>query len=93
MVSHYKLKNKLYKLKIDVLDSFESQDSLIELLWGNILTPEGMDWLSWFLYEKDAISGKLRKDLNAWDGSKEICKDVKSLYEYLLKSNYFITIK
>jgi hypothetical protein len=63
----------------------------VSLLWEQVLTKEGIDWLDWFLYEKDYISGNLRKDLKAWDSDKkEICKDLKSLYKYLIKEKYFL---
>jgi predicted protein tyrosine phosphatase len=63
----------------------------VSLLWKQVLTKEGIDWLDWFLYEKDYISGNLRKDLKAWDSDKkEICKDLKSLYKYLIKEKYFL---
>jgi predicted protein tyrosine phosphatase len=63
----------------------------VSLLWKQVLTKEGIDWLDWFLYEKDYISGNLRKDLKAWGSDKkEICKDLKSLYKYLIKEKYFL---
>jgi predicted protein tyrosine phosphatase len=63
----------------------------VSLLWKQVLTKEGIDWLDWFLYEKDYINGNLRKDLKAWDSDKkEICKDLKSLYKYLIKEKYFL---
>jgi len=54
------------------------------------LTEEGYDWLGWYLYEKDGISGKPRKDFQAWDHEeKEICKDLKGLWKYLKDYSYF----
>jgi len=91
MIKHTKRLRKLYELKVDLVDAFEEYDQVINLLWENILTEYGMDWLSWYLYEKDGISGNPRKDLKATDKNKEICKDIKGLYKYLSKNKYFKT--
>ena len=91
MIKHTKRLRKLYELKVDLVDAFEEYDQVINLLWENILTEYGMDWLSWYLYEKDGISGSPRADLKGYDNNKEICKDIKGLYKYLSKNKYFKT--
>ena len=88
---HHKRIHSLYNLKVDVLDTFDELEKVVEMLWGEILTEEGADWLSWFLYEKDYVSGNLREDLDAWDGEKKICNDIQGLYKYLVESGYFRT--
>jgi hypothetical protein len=88
-VEHHKRLHSLYDLKVDLLDTFDELERVVEILWGEILTDEGADWLSWFLYEKDYVSGNLREDLDAWDGEKKICNDLEGLYQYLSESNYF----
>jgi len=89
-IAHHKRIQALYQLKVNVIDAFDEQEKAIGLLWQEVLTVEGFDWLSWFLYEKDGISGKPRKDLQAWDQDKnEICKSLKGLYDYLVKEKYF----
>ena len=94
MIKHTKRLRKLYELKVDLVDAFEEYDQVINLLWENILTEYGMDWLSWYLYEKDGISGKPRKDIQAWDeGGKEICKNLKNLHSFLVENSYFRTLK
>ena len=88
---HSKRLSELYKLRVDVLELCDELQTAISLLWDEILTVEGADWLSWFLYEKNYIGGELREDLTAWDeNKKEICKDLPGLYEYLKESKYFI---
>ena len=90
-IAHHKRILALSKLKVDLIETFDEQDKAIQLLWKEVLTEYGYDWLSWYLYEKDFISGKLRKDLKAWDSDKkEICKDLKGLWEYLTKEGYFV---
>jgi alpha-amylase/alpha-mannosidase (GH57 family) len=90
MVKHEEKIDAAYKLKIDLIDFCDDQNKLINTLWGHILTVEGLDWFSWFMYEKDYISGKIKKHLTAKDESgKEICKDLKGLHEYLVTQMYF----
>ena len=92
MIKHNEFLDKCYDLKIDILEACEDQESAITKLWEEVLTIEGADWLWWYLYEKDGIKGKPRKDMKAWDDEKkEICKDIKSLWKYLTKSKYFKT--
>ena len=87
---HSKRLSELYNLRVDVLELCDELQTAITLLWEEIHTVEGADWLSWFLYEKNYIGGELRQDLTAWDSDKkEICKDLKGLYDYLKESNYF----
>ena len=88
-IVHSQKMDKLYKLNIDLIEAFDEQEKVIDLLWKQVLTADGDDWLSWYLYEKDGISGNPRKDLDAHDGDVEICKDVKGLYDYLSKNKYF----
>jgi len=89
-VAHHKKIQALCRLKVDLIEAFDEQDKAIQLLWQEVLTEHGYDWLSWYLYEKDGISGKPRAHLTAWDEEKnEICKDLKGLWEYLTKEKYF----
>lgn len=90
MVKH---NNKLRRLnsefKLDMVEMFEEHNTLIEMLWNEVLTDNGLDWVSWYLYDKDGISGKLRGDINAYDGGVEICRDLRGLYNYLWDNKYF----
>ena len=88
-IAHSQKIDKLYKLNIDLLEAFDEQEKVIDLLWKQVLTADGDEWLGWYLYEKDGISGKPKKDFKAHDGDVEICKDVKGLYDYLSKQKYF----
>jgi hypothetical protein len=91
-IAHNKKVRALYNLKVDLIETFEEQESAIQMLWQSVLTEYGYDWLTWYLYEKDGISGKPRKDLDAHDeDDAEICKNLKDLYKYLSKNNYFKT--
>ncbi len=90
MVNCSKKNRSAHSLGIELTEYSENYNTLIDLLWSEILTEEGLDWLNWFLYEKGGIDGNLRDDINAWDENKiQICYDLKSLYDYLRKSEYF----
>ncbi len=92
MVLHNEKMNKSYKNNIDLYDFMNTNNRVIHLLWTELLTSEGIDWLEWFLYEKNYLDDGIgRKDLKAYDNGKEICKDLKGLYKYLTKYNYFKT--
>lgn len=91
-IAHHKKIMDLCKLGVDLIETLEEQSKTIELLWQEVLTEFGYDWLCWYLYEKSGISGEPRVDLQAWDDEKnEICKDVRGLWEYLIKEEYFIS--
>ena len=88
-IAHSQNIDKLYNMGINLIEAFDEQEKVIDALWKQVLTENGKDWLSWYLYEKDGINGKPNKDLKAHDGDVEICKDIKGLYEYLSKNKYF----
>ena len=88
-IAHEKKIYDAYKLKIDLIETFDEQEKVIDALWKQVLTTNGDDWVRWYLYEKNGISGKPKKDFKAHDGDVEICKDVKGLYDYLSKNKYF----
>ena len=88
-IAHSKKLDKLHDLGIEFIELFSQTDTIIHLLWGQILTEHGEDWLSWYLYEKDGISGKPKKDIKANDKGNEICKDLRETYNYLIKNKYF----
>ena len=90
-IAHHKKIQALYRLKVDLIEAFDEQGKANQLLWQEVLTEFGYDWLSWYLYEKDGISGNPRGHLKAWDKEKkEICKSIRSLWEYLIKEEYFV---
>ena len=88
-IAHSQNINKLYDMGINLIEAFDEQEKVIDALWKKVLTANGDEWLGWYLYEKDGISGKPKKNMKAHDGDVEICKDIKGLYEYLSKQKYF----
>lgn len=89
MVSHNKRTDDLNKLGIDSYAVFPDMDLILDCLWAEILTRDGKEWFDWFMYDKGYYCGTLREDLKAWDGKKEICKDLKGLHKYLTANGYF----
>lgn len=90
MREHNKNLSAAHTIGIDLYDICEPQEKLVNSLWNIILTDYGLDWFNWFMYEKNYIQdGVGRPDLTAHDGDTPICEDLKGLYEYLVKNNYF----
>jgi hypothetical protein len=95
MIEHHNKVTAAYKLNIDLIEFSDTQEKLLSMLWDQILTDKGKDWLDWFMYEKDYIEdGKGRKEMEAWDDDgHEICKDLKGLHTYLTTQKYFKCLK
>lgn len=80
----------LHKLNVDLYDFMDDSAWISQHLWATVLTKEGEDWFSWFMYEKSYLYN-MDKDMKAHDNGKEICKNLEGLYEYLVNNNYFNT--
>jgi hypothetical protein len=84
-----------YELGIDLIEFSEGYSVVINYLWGQILTVEGLDWFDWFMYEKNYLQdGKGNPEMQAFSKTNdeeqvEICKDLEGLYNYLIENNYF----
>lgn len=76
----HKQNDTAYKLGIDILnyDNDYYKDVTYPLLI-EVFTEEGLDWITWYLYERVSHTGK---DLEAFDkeGNK-ICHNIPSLYD------------
>ena len=73
-------KDKLYTLGIDILSFDEDYyRQVIRPLMVEAFKEEGVDWIDWYLYERESISGST---LKAFDREgNEICFDIPSLYD------------
>jgi len=91
MIVHNKQVDKAYALNIDLIEFCEKQNEVVHLLWNHILTTEGLDWLNWFMYEKNYIyDGKGRSEMTAEDSDgTPICRTLKELYDYINTNKYF----
>ena len=56
----------------------EISTQIADLLWKEIYSEEGIDWINWFMYENDFGN----RGLEAFDSDENlICQDVDSLYD------------
>ena len=87
--------DKTYDIGIDLLEFVEDYNNAIHFLWSQVLTTDGLDWVNWFMYEKnyiqDGIGNPKMQAYSKTDNGEEveICKDLEGLYEYLIENNYF----
>lgn len=86
---HYQKEQTLYELGVNITEINESLVGAISMLWSEVLTESGDDWVSWWLYDKYAISGVPDENIKAWDGETEIINSLEDLYEYLVSNSYF----
>ncbi len=71
---------ELYQMKVDLIEFVNPYHSIIETLIREIYGGEGIDWFSWFCYERDFGD----KEVGAWDeDGNPICYDIESLWNYL----------
>ena len=68
----------LYELDIDLINYSDDHNSVINILLEVYYGKEGVDWISWYLWERDPVGTIDQATTN--DG-KPICYDVKSLWE------------
>lgn len=80
-VAHNKTIDELYKLKIDLSETFDTLGRANDLLWTEVLTENGDYHLCYYLYEMNGMYGT--PDLN------EEYKDIKELYDYLIENKGF----
>jgi len=74
--------HELYKHGVDLLafnDDYYGE--VVHPLMLEAFGKEGVDWIDWYIYEKDG-----REDMKAWDKEgNEICHDIESLYNTITK--------
>ena len=76
------LTDQLYKLKVDLIDFTDPYHGIIYQLMQEVYDENGVDWWSWFCYEKDFGRG----EVEAWDkDGNKICYDIESLHSMLEK--------
>lgn len=100
MVQNSAKLDRSYENGVDLIEFTEGYNVVINYLWGNLLTAEGLDWFDWFMYEKNYLQdGQGNPEMQAFHKtydplineqiSIEICKDLEGLYDYLIENNYF----
>lgn len=67
------------KLGIDLITYEEEYSEVIHLLLSAYYGEVGRDWIDWYLYERDSLSGEINQ---AWDqDNNPICYDIPSLWK------------
>ena len=90
----------VYSSGIDLVDFVDGYMKANRLLWKELLTDSGLEWLEWFLYEKGYIDDeKGDPELSAYARTfdpitkepidTEIMQDLNKVYEYFIDNNYF----
>jgi len=75
------LNHKLYELGVDLIEYSEPYDKIWSLLLKAYYGKIGEDWISWFIFERDSVSGEPNQ---AWDENDEpICYDIPSLWKHV----------
>ncbi len=74
---------KFYDLGLDMTNVVDEYNKIISTLLSAHYSDEGSEWIDWFLYERESMSGEI---LTATDkDGNNICYDMKSLWEYVEK--------
>lgn len=94
MVQNSSRLDRSHENGVDLIDFTEGYNIVINYLWAELLTIDGLDWFDWFMYEKnylqDGIGNPEMQAFSTIDGEKvEICTDIEGLYNYLKENNYF----
>ena len=77
---HTERYNRLYSLGIDINEIYESLELIQDILFKQIYTEEGLEWLYWFIYDNEYGT----KGLEAFDENKNpICYSELSTWAYL----------
>lgn len=75
--------NKLYDLNVDLIDFCDCFYELENMLFKEIYGEKGLDWISWYLCERDNNGDKYQA---TDENNKPICYSNKSLWEFLEKN-------
>ena len=94
MVQNSAKLDRSYENGIDLIDFTEGYSIVINYLWGQVLTTDGLDWFDWFMYEKNYLQDGIgNPEMTAYSTDSgeqvEIIKDLEGLYEYLIENKYF----
>ena len=73
---YYKFGVDLYESKFPIGIPVEN---MVHLFFMSIYNEDGLDWITWFMYENEFGEAKL----DARDGDKLICQTVDDLYDYI----------
>lgn len=84
--SAFKRTGDLNDAGVNLLDYDEKFYNIINDLLEESFGQEGKDWIEWYLYDKPSIlSGEPHKAFDK--NGKEICHDIKSLWDTVISPN------
>lgn len=75
-----RVNHELYKLGVDVGEVTDPYHAIINELFHEVWSKEGVDWLEWFMWESDF--GHNNCNAHEADGTP-ICYDFESTWNYL----------
>lgn len=76
--SNHKRVSSIYSLGVNLVNISDDLHTVISHLFGEYYGKEGLDWIDWFLYEKDF--GR-REDITAKDAEgNETCRNIYELW-------------
>lgn len=78
--NHNNKVSELYKYNVDLIEFDNELQTVISLLFKEILNEFQIDMLEWYLYEKNGDP-----EMKAWEDNKEILRNDNELYNYLFK--------
>lgn len=81
--SYNKVVDDVGEYGINLIDFSNDLMNSIDILLKEFYGADGLEWIYWFIYEKDG-----RDTMKAWDeNGLEICRTIEELYDYLNRIN------
>lgn len=80
-------RDKLYQLKIDILEAAPQFGELEQLLTETLLTNEGAEWYYWYMYERPTLDPEQTQAWNE-DGTPIKLDNDEDFWDFLVKQNY-----
>lgn len=72
---------KAYKINVDLIDYNDDFYNIITTLIDELFTEESVDWIDWYMFEKDFGRDK---NMEAWDENRNpICRNTRELYKLM----------
>jgi hypothetical protein len=84
-----KRSRELYKLGLDLMQIEETYEVVIDELFRAAFNTDQLEWINWFLYERDGLRGDIDKAYKTVGKKKvEICHHIDSLWETIQEYEY-----
>lgn len=75
--------DKLYDLKIDIIESelFTSHENLEDVLITSLFKERAVDYINWWLYEREDFNGNISNTLLDYDGNEVEVNSIEELWD------------